>query len=109
MLLLFAGPQLTMWYFAREAAQAAAASAARAATVVSASNGDATTAADSYLDKVGTDTITSYTVNETDTATTVRIHIHVTVPTVVPLPGFTPSADVTVTRARERFTTPDSP
>jgi hypothetical protein len=28
---------------------------------------------------------------------------------VVPLPGLTPSADVSVTRAKERFTTPDSP
>jgi Flp pilus assembly protein TadG len=107
--LLFGGPQLVMWYFAREAAQAAAGSAARAASVVSASNGDGRAAADSYLAKVGTDTITSYTVDETDSAITVRIHIHVTVSTVVPLPGFTPSADVTVSRARERFTTPDSP
>jgi len=107
--LLFGGPQLAMWYFAREAAQAAAGSAARAASVVAATSGDGKAAAASYLAKVGTDTITSYTVDETDIATTVTIHIHVTVPNVVPLPGFTPSADVTVTRAKERFTTPDSP
>lgn len=107
--LLFGGPQLAMWYFAREAAQSAAGSAARAASVVSATNGDGKDAADSYLAKVGTGTITSYSVDETDSATTVTIHIHVTVPNIIPLPGFTPTADVTVTRAKERFTTPDSP
>ena len=107
--LLLAGPQLAMWYFAREAAQAAAGAAARAASVVSAANGDGTAAADSYLAHVGAGTITSYLVDETDSATTVTIHIHVTVPNVIPLPGFTPSADVTVSRAKERFTTPDSP
>jgi Flp pilus assembly protein TadG len=107
--LLFGGPQLVMWYFAREAAQAAAASAARAASVVSASPGDGPAAADSFLAKVGSDTITSYRVQESDSATAVSIHIHVTVPNVIPVPGFTPSADVTVTRERERFTTPDSP
>jgi Flp pilus assembly protein TadG len=107
--LLFGGPQLAMWYFAREAAQAAAGSAARAASVVSATNGAGKSAADSYLAKVGTGTITSYSVDETDSATTVTIHIHVTVPNVIPLPGFSPSADVTVSRAKERFTTPDSP
>lgn len=107
--LLFAGPQLAMWYFAREAAQAAAGSAARAASVVSATNGAGKAAADSYLAKVGAGTITSHTVDETDSATTVTIHIHVTVPNVIPVPGFTPSADVTVSRGKERFTTPDSP
>ena len=107
--LLLGGPQLAMWYFAREAAQSAAAAAARAASVLAASDGAGRSAATSYLDRVGKDTITSYTVDETDTATSVTIHIHVTVPNVIPLPGFTPSADVTVTRGKERFTTPDSP
>ena len=109
MVLLLGGPQLAMWYFAREAAQSAAAAAARAASVIAASDGAGRSAATSYLDRVGKDTITSYTVDETDTATSVTIHIHVTVPNVIPLPGFTPSADVTVTRGKERFTTPDSP
>jgi Flp pilus assembly protein TadG len=107
--LLFGGPQLAMWYFARESAQSAAVAAARAASVVNAANGAGKSAASSYLDHVGKDTISSYIINETDTATTVTIHIHVTVPNVIPLPGFAPSADVTVTRGKERFTTPDSP
>ena len=107
--LLLGGPQLAMWYFAREAAQSAAAAAARAASVVAAGDGAGRSAATSYLDRVGKDTITSYTVDETDTATSATIHSHVTVPNVIPLPGFTPSADVTVTRGKERFTTPDSP
>lgn len=107
--LLFGGPQLAMWYLARETAQSAAAAAARAASVVTPSDGAGRSAATSYLDRVGKDTITSYTVDETDTAASVTIHIHVTVPNVIPLPGFTPSADVTVTRGKERFTTPDSP
>jgi Flp pilus assembly protein TadG len=107
--LLFGGPQLAMWYFAREAAQSAAAAAARAASVIAAGDGAGRSAATSYLDNVAKDTITSYTVDETDTATSATIHIHVTVPNVIPLPGFTPSADVTVTRGKERFTTPDSP
>ncbi len=107
--LLFGGPQLAMWYFAREAAQSAAGSAARAASIVSATTGDGKAAAESFLAKVGNDTITSFSVDEHDTATTVTIHIHLTVTNVIPLPGFSPSADVTVTRAKERFTTPDSP
>jgi pilus assembly protein CpaE len=108
--LVLGGPQLVMWYFAREAAQSAAAAAARAASVVgAASDGAGRSAATSYLGRVGKDTIASYIVDESDTATSVTIHIHVTVPTVIPLPGFTPSADVTVTRGKERFTTPDSP
>ena len=107
--LLLGGPQLAMWYFAREAAQSAAAAAASAASVISANDSAGRSAATSYLGRVGKDTITSYTVDETDTATSATIHIHVTVPNVIPLPGFTPSADVTVTRGKERFTTPDSP
>ena len=107
--LLFAGPQMAMWYFARESAQAAAVAAARAASLAGTTTGNGKAAASSYLDRVGKDTITSYTVDETDTATTVTIHIHLNVVRVVPLPGFDPSADVTITRGKERFTTPDSP
>ena len=107
--LLFGGPQLAMWYFAREAAEAAAASAARAASVVGAAGDSGQTAAADYLAKVGSGTITNYTMSETDTATTVTIHIHASVPNAIPLPGFSPTLDVTVTRGKERFTTPDSP
>jgi Flp pilus assembly protein TadG len=107
--LLFGGPQLAMWYFAREAAEAAAASGARAASADGAAAGSGQTAADTYLAKVGRGTITSYAVTETDSATTVTIHIHANVPNVIPLPGFAPTLDVTVTRGKERFTTPDSP
>jgi pilus assembly protein CpaE len=109
LVLLFGGPQLAMWYFAREAAQAAAGHGALAASVDGAHAGDGPTAARDYLTKLGTGTITSFTVSETDTATTVTIHIHAEVPNVIPLPGFSPAVDVTVVRGKERFTTPDSP
>ena len=110
--LLFGGPQLAMWYFAREAAEAAAASAARAASAASAGSAPAEagqTAADAYLAGLGTGTITGYAVTETDTGTTVTIHIHAEVPNAIPLPGFRPTVDVTLSRAKERFTTPGSP
>jgi type II secretory pathway pseudopilin PulG len=107
-ILVFAGPQLAMWYFAREAAQAAATAAARAASAQRAAAGTGHEAGVSYLRSVGTGTITGYTVDETDTATTVRIHVHASVPNVIPLPGFSPTVDVTVVRGKERFTTPDS-
>jgi len=107
--LLFGGPQLAMWYFAREAAQAAATSAARAGSVTGAHTDDGRSAATGYLARVGTGTITGYTVSETDSPDSVSIRIRATVVRVVPLPGFTPSLDVTVTRGRERFTTPDAP
>lgn len=107
--LLFTGPQLAMWYFAREAADAAATAAARAAADLHAAPGAGRASALSYLARVGSGTITSYTVDETDTATSVRIHVHASVPNVIPLPGFSPVVDVTVVRGRERFTTPDSP
>ncbi len=107
--LLFGGPQLAMWYFARETAEAAAASGARTASADGAPNGAGQTSAETYLAKVGRGTITSYAVTEADTATTVTIHIHANVPNVIPLPGFAPTLDVTVTRGKERFTTPDSP
>jgi Flp pilus assembly protein TadG len=107
-ILVFAGPQLAMWYFAREAAQAAATAAARAASAQRAAAGTGHEAGVSYLHSVGTGTITGYTVDETDTATTVRIHVHASVPNVIPLPGFSPTVDVTVVRGKERFTTPDS-
>ncbi len=107
--LLLGGPQLGMWYFARAAAQSAASSAARAACVLNAPGGAGKQAADTFLSKVGTDTISSYTYREQDAATQVSVHIHLTVPRVIPLPGFSPSADVHVSCGKERFTTPDAP
>lgn len=108
-LILFAGPQLAMWYYAREAAQHAATAAARAATVQDAPAGTGRQVADSYLADLATGTISSYTVSERRTPTTVTIHVHASVPNVVPLPGFSPTVDVTIVRARERFTTVDKP
>lgn len=106
--LLFAGPQLAMWYFAREAAEAAGAAAARAASVDGAANDAGTSAGQTYLAKLGSGTITSYNVSETRTATQVIIHVHAAVPRVVPLPGFSPVVDITIRRDKERFTTPES-
>jgi Flp pilus assembly protein TadG len=108
-ILLLGGPQLALWYFARESAQSAASSAGRAACVQNATDGAGKQAADTFLSKVGNDTISSYTYGEQDAATQVSVHIHVTVPRVIPLPGFNPAADVHVTCSKERFTTPDSP
>jgi Flp pilus assembly protein TadG len=108
-ILLFAGPQLALWYFAREAADAAAHAGARAASVSGAAGGAGQEAADQYLARLGTGAITRYSVVEQDTATTVTVHVTAEVPNVIPLPGFTPTVDVTVTRGKERFTTPDSP
>ncbi|CCH88552.1 Protein of unknown function; Putative TadE domain [Modestobacter italicus] len=107
--LLLAGPQLAMWYFAREAADAAAQDGARAASASEATGGAGQHAADVYLARLGTGTITSYSVTEKDTATTVSVHVVAEVPNVIPLPGFTPTVDVTVVRGKERFTTPDLP
>ena len=107
--LLFAGPQLALWYFAREAADAAAHAGARAASVAGAPGGAGQQAADEYLARLGTGTITRYSVVEQDTATTVSVHVTAEVPNVIPLPGFSPTVDVTVVRGKERFTTPDSP
>ena len=107
--LLFAGPQLALWYFAREAADAAAHAGARAASVSGAAGEAGQQAAEEYLVRLGTGTITRYSVAEQNTATTVSIHVTAEVPNVIPLPGFSPTVDVTVVRGRERFTTPDSP
>jgi pilus assembly protein CpaE len=107
--LLLAGPQLAMWYYARQAAEAAGAAGARAGSTIDASAGDGAAAGEQYLATLSTGTISSYHVTETDTATTVIIHVHASVPNVIPLPGFSPTVDVTVIRQRERFTTPDSP
>jgi Flp pilus assembly protein TadG len=107
--LLLAGPQLGMWYFAREAAEAAAQAGARAASVSEATGGAGQQAADVYLARLGTGTISRYSVTEDDTATTVSVHVIAEVPNVIPLPGFSPTVDVTVERGKERFTTPDSP
>lgn len=108
-ILLFAGPQLALWYFAREAADAAAHAGARAASVSGAAGGAGQEAADQYLARLGTGAITRYSVAEQNTATAVTVHVTAEVPNVIPLPGFTPTVDVTVTRGKERFTTPDSP
>jgi Flp pilus assembly protein TadG len=108
-ILLFAGPQLALWYFAREAADAAAHAGARAASVSGAAGGAGQEAADQYLARLSTGAITRYSVEEQDTATTVTVHVTAEVPNVLPLPGFTPTVDVTVVRGKERFTTPDSP
>lgn len=108
-ILLFAGPQLALWYFAREAADAAAHAGARAASVSGAAGGAGQEAADQYLARLGTGAITQYSVSEQRTATTVSVHVTADVPNVIPLPGFSPAVDVTVVRGRERFTTPDSP
>ncbi|MFQ1003698.1 TadE/TadG family type IV pilus assembly protein [Modestobacter sp. SSW1-42] len=107
--LLLAGPQLALWYFAREAADAAAHAGARAASVSGAAGGAGQEVADQYLARLGTGTITRYSVEEQNTATTVTVHVTAEVPNVIPLPGFAPTVDVTVTRGKERFTTPDSP
>ena len=107
--LLLAGPQLALWYSAREAADAAAHAGARAASVSGAAGGAGQEAASAYLARLGTGTITRYSVTEQRTATTVSIHVTADVPNVIPLPGFSPAVDVTVVRGRERFTTPDAP
>jgi hypothetical protein len=107
--LLLAGPQIAMWEFARQAAEAAAQAGARAASVDGAPAGVGKAAAENYLSRVASGTITSKAVTEQDGVTTVTIHIHATVPNVIPLPGFTPTLDVTVVRGKERFTTPASP
>ncbi len=108
-MLLFAGPQLALWYLAREAADAAAQAGTRAASVTGAAGGAGQGAAEGYLARLGSGAITGYTVTEADTATTVSVHITAAVPNVIPLPGFSPTVDVTVVRGKERFTTPDSP
>lgn len=107
--LLLAGPQLAMWYFAREAAQAAAQSGVRAASADGAAAGTGQAIAQAYLAQLGSATITGYTISEHDTATTVSVQVHASVPNVIPLPGFAPAVDVSVDRGRERFTTPVSP
>jgi pilus assembly protein CpaE len=108
-MLLLAGPQLALWYFAREAADAAAQAGVRAASVLDAAGGAGQQAADAYLTQLGSGAITSYSVTEQRTATSATVRVTAAVPNVIPLPGFDPSVDVTVTRDRERFTTPDTP
>lgn len=107
--LLFAGPQLAMWYLAREAANAAAEAGTRAASASGAPVDAGQVAAQAYLARLGSGAITGYTVTEADTATTVSVHVTAAVPNVIPLPGFSPTVDVTAVRGKERFTTPDSP
>jgi Flp pilus assembly protein TadG len=107
--LLFAGPQLALWHLAREAADAAAHAGVRAASVAGAAGGAGQAAADAYLAQLDTGAVTRYSVSEQDTLTTVSVHVTAEVPNVIPLPGFSPTVDVTAVRGRERFTTPDSP
>lgn len=109
MLLIFAGPQLALWYYAREAAQAAAQAGTRAASAENAPAGSGQRAADGYLATTGKGTISSSTATEHNTATTVSVQVHATVPRVIPLPGLKFSVDVSASRARERFTTPGAP
>lgn len=107
--LLLAGPQLALWYFAREAAESAALAGARAGSATSATADTGRQVADNYLADLGSGTMTSYSVEETITDTTVSVHIVASIPNVIPLPGFDPTVDVTVEQGRERFTTTDSP
>lgn len=107
--LIFGGPQLAMWYVAREAALAAAQAGARTASANGASSGAGVAAADSYLATTASGTITSSSAIETDTAATVSVRVQATVVGVIPLPGLTFSVDVTSTRAREIFTNPGTP
>src|SRR3954451_15903805 len=82
--LLFAGPQLALWYFAREAADAAAHAGARAASVSGAAGEAGQQAAEEYLGRLGTGTIARYAVAEQNPATTVSIHVTAEVPNVIP-------------------------
>lgn len=101
--LIFAAPQLAEQYFAHEAATSAAQAGARAASTLDAPGGSGQQAAETFLAKAGSGTLEHTQVTETRTATTVTLHITGDVPAVIPLPGYQPSVDVTVTEARERF------
>ena len=109
--LIFGGPQLAMWYFAREAAVAAAQAVARAASANGAPAGSGAAAATSYLTSTASGTTTGATpVTEDDTnPATVTVRVQATVVSVIPLPGLTFTIDVSSTRARERFTNPGTP
>lgn len=107
--LLFAGPQLGMWYFAREAAAAAAQAGARAGSIEGVPEGAGREAADAYLDQLGTGSVSSWSISEVRTATTVSVRVVADVPNVIPLPGFSPIVDITVSQAQERFTTAGAP
>lgn len=109
LVLLLGGPQLGMWYFARQAAEAAAQTGARAASTAGAPEHAGSTAAEDYLATVGTGTMTSHSVLESRDAATVTITVRAEVPRVVPLPGFDPAVTATVVRLRERFTGGDVP
>jgi len=107
--LLFAGPQLALWYFAREAVDAAAQAGARAASVLDAPSAVGEEAAGEYLAQLGSGAISSYSISQQESTTSVSVRVQAEVPNVIPLPGFDPTVDVTVVRLKERFTTPDSP
>ncbi|SDG21303.1 TadE-like protein [Klenkia brasiliensis] len=108
-MVLLAGPQLGLWYFAHDAAEAAAAAGARAGSLDNAPGGAGQSAAEEYLASLGTGTITSYQIDEVRTATSVTVHVVAEVPNVIPLPGFVPVVDVSVARGLERFTTSETP
>ncbi|WP_256479173.1 TadE family protein [Klenkia sp. PcliD-1-E] len=107
--LLLAGPQMALWYFAQDAAEAAAEAGARAGSLDGAPAGAGSDAAQDYLAALGTGTITSYRVEETRTATSVVVHVVADVPNVIPLPGMVPVVDVTSARGLERFTVRETP
>lgn len=108
-MVLLAGPQLGLWYFAHDAAEAAAAAGARAGSLDDAPANAGRSAAAEYLAGLGTGTITGYRVDEVRTATTVTVHVVADVPNVIPLPGFVPVVDVAVAQGLERFTTSENP
>ncbi|SFD66681.1 hypothetical protein SAMN05661030_3948 [Klenkia taihuensis] len=108
-MVLLAGPQLGLWYFAHDAAEAAAAAGARAGSLDDAPAGAGRSAAEAYLAGLGTGTITDYRVDEARTATSVTVHVVADVPNVIPLPGFVPVVDVAVAQGLERFTTSENP
>jgi len=108
-MVLLAGPQLAMGYLAKEAAMSAAQAGARASTVTGAPTGAGTAAAQDFLARGGTSTLTSTLTNthvtEIDTASTVTLRITGAVPDVIPLPGYHPTVDISVSEPLEQFRT----
>lgn len=109
MILLFVGPQIAFWYTSKLSAEKAAAAGAREASVLTASGGEGKAAAEQVLAMTGSSTIESYSVSESRTASTVTITVTVQVVQTIPLPGFDPTAQVTITRPIERFTSAVTP
>lgn len=100
---LLAGPQLAMGYLAKEAAISAAQAGARAASVEGAASSAGTSAADDFLARGGAGTLENAKVTQSDTANTVTLRISGDVPDAIPLPGYRPTVDITVTQPREVF------